>query len=74
MCSENKCVTIGSMPHRALHHPEFPLEKGKALDPKSKLIMNVVRDTILPILRGETVAPIKKYTKKINWDNPPNSL
>lgn len=62
------------MPHRALHHPEFPLEKGKALDPKSKLIMNVVRDTILPILRGEAVAPIKKYTKKINWDNPPNSL
>lgn len=39
------------MPHRLSHHPEFPLEKGKALNPKNKLIMNTVRDLVLGILQ-----------------------
>lgn len=62
------------MPHSVLNHPDFPLEKGKALSPKSKLIMNTVRDTILAILQWEDIAVIKKYKKKINWEKLPKKL
>ena len=62
------------MPHSVSNHPEFPLEKWKALNPKNKLIMNTVRDTILVILQWEDIVLLKRYTEKIDWENAPKKL
>lgn len=62
------------MPHRLFHHPEFPLEKGKALHPKNKLIMNTVRDLVLGILQWKNSVDLKKYIQKIDWGNLPKDL
>jgi hypothetical protein len=62
------------MRHSVSNHPEFPQEKGKALHPKNKLIMNTVRDLVLGILQWYSSVDLKKYTQKIDWGNLPKDL
>ncbi len=62
------------MTHVLSHHLEFPLEKGKALHPKNKLIMNTVRDLVLSILRWDSSVDFNKYIQKVDWGNLPKDL